>query len=335
MRVLVFDDNATERASIVSTLQDGSLRVEAVGDAAACLAAIEYEAPQVIVLAVPSFGGIETLRLVSGSCDHAYIVAVLEAGKMGLGVSAALSAGAHDFLRRPVVPEQLHARVHAPTRLIKWVQSVSNTAAFCAPYGFDVTRLDAWQNLGELVARDLSHVLGRSLAANDGWPEHFDDVRAATIPMSLAARQTEIRVSIAVDRDTAAWLGNALLGAADASEETLDDIVRELANTAGGALKRAALPHNHADDRHPDLALRHQTRGRGRTLLAFAVGRRQGMHRTRCRDSRPGEPSRARSKTLRGNGVGVRLAKSDRSPVGGGGFAPDARHRRPRRAGPR
>ena len=52
----------------------------------------------------------------------------------------------------------------------------------------------------------------------------------------------EARVSIVADDAALSWLGNCLLGDSNASQELRVDALRELANTAGGALKRAALP---------------------------------------------------------------------------------------------
>ena len=49
------------------------------------------------------------------------------------------------------------------------------------------------------------------------------------------------RISIVADTPTRSWLGANLLGDPAASEEALDDVMREMANVAGGALKRAAL----------------------------------------------------------------------------------------------
>src|SRR5450432_2797185 len=59
--------------------------------------------------------------------------------------------------------------------------------------------------------------------------------------MSLAGDQLEVRVSIAVDSLTLVWLRQALLGDPAANDAATDDCLRELANTAGGAVKRAAL----------------------------------------------------------------------------------------------
>ena len=63
----------------------------------------------------------------------------------------------------------------------------------------------------------------------------------ASIPMSLAGDQLELRLSLVADAGALAWLRATLLGDPAASDDAARDALRELANTAGGALKRAAL----------------------------------------------------------------------------------------------
>jgi hypothetical protein len=62
--------------------------------------------------------------------------------------------------------------------------------------------------------------------------------------MSLAGDQIELRVSIVVDEAALQWIKTTLLCDPEASTAAADDALRELANTAGGALKRAALSEN-------------------------------------------------------------------------------------------
>jgi hypothetical protein len=62
--------------------------------------------------------------------------------------------------------------------------------------------------------------------------------------MSLALDRIALRVSVMGDRSALKWLGKAVLGDGCAPEATIADMLREMANTAGGAIKRAALPEN-------------------------------------------------------------------------------------------
>jgi hypothetical protein len=64
-------------------------------------------------------------------------------------------------------------------------------------------------------------------------------MQLATIPMTHPSAQLDLCVSIGADLHARRWLGIAMLGDETASDEVLRDIMRELANIAGGALKRA------------------------------------------------------------------------------------------------
>lgn len=246
MRVLLLNDKRPERESMVRALQQASCLVEPFGEVKGALAAITREPPQVIVFAMPASGGAELVRLLRGAdgSGHAYLVAIVDATPAGREIPPVLAAGAHDFVRRPVIDTELVERVKAPTRLIKWAQSVSKASMFDFSSAIDLSRLRIWQDMGSIVAEDLAQMVG-PLEIAKGWPKRFGrGVRGATIPMSLASEQTEVRVSIVIDPPTVEWLGGALLGDANAGDAAIDDVLRELANTAGGAVKRAALPEN-------------------------------------------------------------------------------------------
>lgn len=228
-------------------LQQASFEVEGVVDVKAAVAAIARQPPTVFVFSWPSSGGTDLVRLLRGadSSGQMYVVALLEATPGGRDIGPPLAAGVHDVLRRPIVDAELVARVQGPRRLIKWAQSVTRTSVFDLSTAVDVTRLRVWKGMGDLVAADLAQMFGQEVQATEGWPKRFGrDLRGATIPMSLASDKVELRVSIVADPTTLSWLGGTLLGDPHASEATMKDVLRELANTAGGAVKRAALPEN-------------------------------------------------------------------------------------------
>jgi hypothetical protein len=117
--------------------------------------------------------------------------------------------------------------------------------AFDLSAPINVAALQAWKALGALTATDFSQVLGQSFRVQSGWPAQFtSELHSATIPMSLAGDQLEVRLSVVVDSTMLEWVKETLLGDPTATTEATDDVLRELANTAGGALKRAALGEN-------------------------------------------------------------------------------------------
>jgi CheY-like chemotaxis protein len=244
VRVILLNDRRAERDAMVRALPQDSYRVEAVGDETAALAAIAREAPQVVVFSVPSKGGQDLARRLRGgeNAAEAYLLAVVEAAPATKEISNLITAGVHDFMRRPFGDVELLERVKAPERLLRWSRSVSKPCAFDFSAALDVASLRSWRNLGTLVAEDLCEMAGRPFAVVPGWPAHLTaDAPSASIPMSLAGDQLELRLSIVADSQALAWIRETLLGDATANAEATRDALRELANTAGGALKRAAL----------------------------------------------------------------------------------------------
>jgi len=229
---------------MVRALPQATYGVEAVADETAALAAIAREAPQVVVFSVPPKGGQDLARRLRGSenAAEAYLLAVVEATPVGKDISGLISAGVHDFMRRPFVDVELLERVKAPERLLRWSRSVSKPRAFDFSAAPDVASLTAWRNLGPLVAENLGSMSGHLFAVVAGWPAHLGPAAAsASIPMSLAGDQLELRVSLVADAGALSFIRATLLGDPAAPDDAMRDALRELANTAGGALKRAAL----------------------------------------------------------------------------------------------
>jgi len=244
VRVLLLNDRRAERDAMVRALPKDTYRVEAVGEEAAAIAAIAREAPQVVVFSAPAKGGQDLARRLRGSENavEAYLLAIVEASPVPKEITSLIGAGVHDFMRRPFADVELLERVKAPERLLRWSRSVSKPCAFDFSTALDVASLRSWRTLGPLVAEDLGEMAGRPFVVSPGWPAQFTtSARSASIPMSLAGDQLELRLSIVADGIGLTWVREALLGDPAANDEATRDALRELANTAGGALKRAAL----------------------------------------------------------------------------------------------
>ncbi|HEY3595843.1 MAG TPA: hypothetical protein VGL13_18290, partial [Polyangiaceae bacterium] len=142
---------------------------------------------------------------------------------------------------RPIPREELLGRVEAPRRLEKLAQP-EKKAAFDWSTATDLRHLRACRDMGNVVAEEVSQMLGQPLQVTSGWaPEMEQSACSATIPLSLASVQTEVRVTMVVEGTSLSNLASALLGDPTASREALEDIVREMANIAGGAVKRMAM----------------------------------------------------------------------------------------------
>jgi len=244
VRVILLNDRRAERDAMVRALPQDTYRVEAVGDETAALAAIAREAPQVVVFSVPSKGGQDLARRLRGgeNAAEAYLLAIVEATPVNKELSNLITAGVHDFMRRPFADVELLERVKAPERLLRWSRAVSKPNAFDFSAALDVTALRSWRTLGQLVAEDLGEMAGQPFAVSQGYPAQLNgEAPCASIPMSLAGDQLELRLSIVADTAASNWIRETLLGDPAAPETAVRDALRELANTAGGALKRAAL----------------------------------------------------------------------------------------------
>jgi DNA-binding response OmpR family regulator len=245
VRVVLLNNKPIERDAMSRTLQAAGLRVDAFGDADAAAVAIAREPANVVVATLPPQGGRDLVRLfrTADITRSVYLLTVLDGAGSARELAELLDAGAHDFMRRPIADAELVERVRAPSRLVRWARRVKRRAVYDLSGCVDFRELDVWPHMGMLVAEDLSQLVSRPLEVSSGWPERLmTAAHAATIPLSLAADQAELRVSVAIDGSTAASLGASLLE--DSGANAVDDLLRELANTAGGAIKRAALLEN-------------------------------------------------------------------------------------------
>lgn len=246
MRILLLNDKRNERDAIVKALPRSSYQIEVAADERAAVDFISRQSPEVVIFSALAKGTDDfARRLRSVDKAQAYFIAILDSNVGQKDLGAMLSVGVNDFVRRPVVDAEILERVKAPARHLRWAKSLTRPAAFDLSVGVDMGRIQAWQALGTTVADDLGQVAGQPFVVADGWPRRFPEVtRAASIPMSLAGDQLEVRVSIAVDTTTASWIRATLLGDPSADAAAVDDVLRELANTSGGALKRSALSEN-------------------------------------------------------------------------------------------
>jgi CheY-like chemotaxis protein len=224
-------------------LPSGTYRVEVAADEQAALEAVARQPPELVVLSMAK-NAEEFVRRLRGAdaSGQAYVLAIVEPTPTQKELAALLGSGANDFLRRPIVDAELIERMKAPPRLLRWARSVARAAAFDLASAPDVASMRSWQRLGAIVADDLGQIAGQAFAVSEGWPRRFArSARGATIPMSLAGDQLEVRVSVAIDGLTVDWLKTTLLSDASANDAAIEDVLRELANTAGGALKRSSM----------------------------------------------------------------------------------------------
>jgi len=236
MRVLIVNESKPERDMLCRQL--GAVHeVDAVDDMRAAVSSLEECELDVVVLSCPRTGSEDAVRRVR-SCDrdrHPYLILV--ADKQPLKeIAALMAAGADDFLRRPLNSEELALRVDAPERIGKWAKFHTDDKP-----KFDLRKARAYGGMGEIVAEDLSGLFSEPLETSEGRVSKLPLLRGASMSLGLASEQTELVLNVAVSDCSLAALGKQLLGESNADSAALDDMLRELVNTAGGAVKRACL----------------------------------------------------------------------------------------------
>lgn len=97
-------------------------------------------------------------------------------------------------------------------------------------------QLKAWSDIETIVARELGELLGTALHCTPG--ETRDLVHTSSIP--LTSNLVSLQVGLGIDQHTGGQLGERILGG-DHSQDAMRDALREMANMAGGAIRRAAL----------------------------------------------------------------------------------------------
>ncbi len=241
LRVLIVGDDTARRAEVARHLDaDEYVLIDASLESAQ--AEVQRQPPEILLILVPDGGGLDLLRALraADASGRMYVIAVTSAHHPARMVSSAVAAGSHDVLCAPYAPQELRARVDVRRRLARWIAGRPRDVPAVEPVRPKVDDLRAWHYLGDVVADDLETMLGLPLCVTQGWPTFTATTQHATITMTMATDQLELCISIVADAAARQWLGATLLGDAAASEEALDDVMRELANLAGGALKRAA-----------------------------------------------------------------------------------------------
>ncbi len=258
MLALVVMDHRSAREGAARILQAAEHSVEQT-DTKGALALLDRLKLDALVIAwSPAATGLIRRVRSLDSARQCVVLAVLEQQPPS-EIPGVYAAGVDDFMRSPITREELLGRVHA---LRRRTHSEAGAAQDWSD-GVDLQKLQAWGELGNLVAEDLSQLTGpldiREVEGLEG------EQRLGLIPLSRASDETEMRVSVAVAAESVRALGALLLGDESPSSAAIDDMLRELANTAGGAVKRAALlEHVTATTGLPVSETRAITPGEGR-----------------------------------------------------------------------
>lgn len=130
-RILIADDEPLTRELLTMFLESWDYEVEAVGDGASALARLlAKDAPQLAIVdwCMPGLSGPQVCRRLRRSALQ-YCYLILLTGQEIDRLVEGLEAGADDFMRKPVQPEVLKARLEVGRRVIQ-VRHESRDAKF-------------------------------------------------------------------------------------------------------------------------------------------------------------------------------------------------------------
>jgi adenylate cyclase len=136
-RILVVDDNETNRDIIVTRLERHGYETFQAADGEEALAAVKQHCPDLVLLDVmmPQLDGIETCRRLKCDATFSFLPIILVTAKMASkDIVAGLDAGADEYLTKPVDQAALVARVRSVLRVKALHDQVQAQAAKLATW---------------------------------------------------------------------------------------------------------------------------------------------------------------------------------------------------------
>ncbi len=241
MKLMLVGPNRTSLDSLARTLTKPGIAVSACVDVGSAVSECDAQHPEAIFvdLRLPR-ADLKKLIAAARSATTGgppWLVAMFDKVPSG-ALSELLELGIDDFIRTPATSEELLARARTPSRIRR--RSGRSPSSLDWTRGLDPSAAESVRNLGQAGARDLEEVTGLPLVVTLGAsPE--EAFLAAEIPMTLVAENRNLQVMVTLSSGTVRSLSTILFGIPDADSTALEDMARELANTVGGAFKRAAL----------------------------------------------------------------------------------------------
>lgn len=164
-------------------------------------------------------------------------IIVATAKPTAANIGAAFSAGADDFIRKPLINEEVVARIAGAERMRRRLGAApakeptvtSRLAALACWRDFHVAAIEC---LCATTERAWTNVSPIEIAS-------FEPHYAASVTLSFPTRSVEFRVMIEMDQRALETIGAQLY--TEVTDGMLLDLVQETANTVGGTFMRAAL----------------------------------------------------------------------------------------------
>lgn len=248
MNVVVVEPKRPEREGIARLLTNCGHVVRQAADAKSALALVRSDAPDVVLTewSLPGAGGLDLVRTIRATPTKYHVYCLVTSARCGpADIASVFAAGADDFLRKPIFKEELLARLVAPDRIRGWAGRLRPASAQDLSGGFDVKELKAWRLVESVVSTDVGEMLGSEFEIDTGAALDRACL-GARIPLTLATENTDFTLTVAVDDDSRRGLAQQVFGDPAVADTMLQDLMREIANTGGGAFKRALVGEGHS-----------------------------------------------------------------------------------------
>ncbi len=131
LNVIVCEPSGVQRQILSKTLTPAGFHVFATASAGEALALIRSGVGEILMtgLELPDSSGFELCWNVKADPDTAHVHTMVLSAHSDVGrLTNALDAGADDFLRKPLVKAEFHARMRAASRIVRLQQRLSDEA---------------------------------------------------------------------------------------------------------------------------------------------------------------------------------------------------------------
>jgi sigma-B regulation protein RsbU (phosphoserine phosphatase) len=168
MKILAVEDDPVASAVLTRTLEKLGHEVVTVSDGGAAFEVLARDPVRVVVSdwVMPSIDGLELCRRVRSRIGTDYVYFILLTGKLSSedNQREAIEAGVDDFLRKPLVMQEIWMRLRVAERILRYATQVRQLEAFLPICGYCKKIRDDgnyWQQIESYInartGTDFSH----------------------------------------------------------------------------------------------------------------------------------------------------------------------------------